>query len=386
MEMIQAYQREDGSVGIRNHVAVLPTVSCANGVVSMIAAAVPEIVPLYHGHGCGRGGSDLLLHSRTLQNLAKNPNIVALLVIGLGCEFINPQGLELVAALAKKPVSSLVIQNEGGTRKTAQKGIEIVKQFLEDVRHIQRKDLPLAGITLGLECGGSDAFSGLTANPSVGIASDWMVDNGGAVILTETTEMIGTNHILKKRAASGQVADRIDEIITETDATAQELLGPLAKLSIAPGNMDGGMSSIREKSLGCIVKAGNRAITQVVEYGEIPSQKGVVVMDGPGYDTESMTGLAAAGAQLILFTTGRGQPIGFPVVPVIKIASNGKLFASMKDDMDINAGAVLEGRAIEEVGDDIIRLVKRVIGGELTKAELNGQNGIVCMYTQHTSF
>ncbi len=223
---------------------------------------------------------------------------------------------------------------------------------------MQQTTVPLGMITVGLECGGSDAFSGITANPSVGIASDWIVDNGGTVILTETTEMIGTNHILKRRAANEEVALQIDKIISETDATAQKLLGSFAQLSISPGNMDGGMSSIREKSLGCIVKAGCKVITQVVEYGEIPSQKGVVIMNGPGYDTESMTGVAASGAQAILFTTGRGQPLGYPVVPVIKVASNSVLFENMKDDMDINAGTVLEGRTIKEVGGDIIGFLK----------------------------
>jgi altronate dehydratase large subunit len=386
METINAFLRVDGSVGIRNHVAVIPTVSCANGVVGMIARAVPEVAPLYHGHGCGRGGSDLVLHTKTLQNLARNPNIAAILIIGLGCEFISPEGLEMVAALVKKPVKSLIIQKEGGTRKTAEKGITIVNTFLDEVRQMPRTPVPLDMITVGLECGGSDAFSGITANPSVGIASDWMVDNGGTVILTETTEMIGTNHILKRRAANEDVALQIDRAIYETDTIAQKLLGSFAKLSISPGNMDGGMSSIREKSLGCIVKAGGRAITQVVEYGEIPSKKGVVIMNGPGYDTESMTGVAASGAQVMLFTTGRGQPLGYPIVPVVKIASNSVLFENMKGDMDINAGEVLEGRTIGEVGGDIIGLLKKVIGGDLTKAEINGQNGIVCMYTQHTSF
>lgn len=386
METIKAFLRADGSAGIRNHVAVIPTVSCANGVVGMIARAVPEAAPLYHGHGCGRGGSDLVLHTKTLQNLARNPNIAAILIIGLGCEFISPEGLEMVAALVKKPVKSLIIQKEGGSGKTAEKGIAIVKKFLDEVRNMQRTPVPLDLITVGLECGGSDSFSGITANPSVGIASDWVVENGGTVILTETTEMIGTNHILKRRAANEDVALQIDTAISETDATAQKLLGSFAKLSISPGNMDGGMSSIREKSLGCIVKAGSRTITQVVEYGEIPSKKGVVIMNGPGYDTESMTGVAASGAQVILFTTGRGQPLGYPIVPVVKIASNSVLFKNMKDDMDINAGAVLEGGTIGKVGGDIIDILRRVISGDVTKAEINGQNGIVCMYTQHTSF
>ncbi len=385
METINAYPRGDGSVGVRNYVAVIPTVSCANGVVGMIARAVPEAVPLYHGHGCGRGGSDLVLHTKTLQNLARNPNVAAILMIGLGCEFINPAGMEMVASLAKKPVKTLIIQKEGGTAKTAEKGIVIVKKFLAEVRQLKRTPVPLGLLTVGLECGGSDAFSGITANPAVGVASDWVVDNGGTVILTETTEMIGTNHILKRRAADHDIAGQIDRIITETDAIAQKLLGSFAKLSIAPGNMDGGMSSIREKSLGCIAKAGSRTITQVVEYGDIPSKKGVVIMNGPGYDTESMTGVAASGAQVILFTTGRGQPLGYPIVPVIKVASNSMLFERMKDDMDINAGTVLEGRTIRDVGGDIVGMLRKVMEGDLTRAEMNGQNGIVCMYTQHTS-
>jgi altronate dehydratase large subunit len=241
-------------------------------------------------------------------------------------------------------------------------------------------------ITLVLECGGSDAFSGITANPAVGLAADWLVREGGTVILTENTEMIGTSHILERRAHSPEVAAKVAEMIAEADRRAHELLGPLASMVIAPGNMDGGMSSIQEKSLGCIVKGGSTPITEVVDYAQPPAQKGLVLMDAPGYDMESMAGVAAAGAQLMVFTTGRGNPAGFPVVPIVKVASNSRLFQAMQDDMDLNAGAVLDGKSLDQVGGEIIALVQRVLDGELTKAELNEQFGILCLYTGSYSF
>jgi len=386
MRTFMGYERPDGSAGIRNHVAVIPSVSCANGVVAQIAKAVPDVVPLYHANGCGRGGSDLLLHNLTLQNLCKNPNIAAVLVIGLGCEVINSQGLTLAISLTKKPVENLIIQQEGGSQKTAAKGIAIARRFVEEAGKIKKKPVPIEMLKIGLECGGSDAFSGITANPSVGILSDWIVENGGTTILTETTEMIGTSHILERRAKNQEIAGRIRTIISEQEKKTHEVLGPLAKAVVAPGNMDGGLSSIREKSLGCIIKAGSKPISQVIEYAETPAEKGVIIMDGPGYDTDSMTGLAAAGCQLIVFTTGRGNPIGFPVVPVIKVASTTKMFKNMEDDMDINAGAILEGRSIQEIGEELIAKTEKVISGEQTKAEINEQNGILCMYTRNTSF
>ncbi len=386
MESFTGYERPDGAVGIRNYVAILPSVSCANGVVSAIAREVPEAVPLYHQHGCGRGGTDMGLHNRTLQNLCKNPNIAAVLVIGLGCEVVKSDGLALVVGLSKKPVEHLVIQKEGGSQKTARKGIELARSLLEKVSTLEKTEFPLEKLTLGLECGGSDAFSGITANPGVGIASDWLVEQGGTVILTETTEMIGTSHILERRAANSESAKQIAEIISSTEQKTREVLGDMAKVAISPGNMDGGMSSIREKSLGCIVKAGTSNINQVMDYAEIPREKGLVVMHGPGYDTESMTGLAAGGAQVIIFTTGMGNPIGFPTVPVIKVASTSQMYTAMEDDMDVNAGVILEGKELADVGSDIIGLIRRVLNGEKTKAEINQQNGILCMYSQKTSF
>jgi altronate dehydratase large subunit len=385
METFEGYERSDGSVGIRNYVAVIPTVACANGVVDMIVRAVPEAIPLYHGHGCGRA-AEIAMHTKTLAGLGRNPNVAAVLVVGLGCETINAEGLALVISETGKPVQFLSIQDEGGSQKTAARGVEIVREMIDDAKAIVRKPFGFDRLCVGIECGGSDAFSGVTANPGVGLAADRIVDEGGTVILTETTEMIGTSHILERRAASPEVATEIHRVIAEAEKRVDDILGPLASLVIAPGNMDGGMSSIREKSLGCIIKGGGSPINEVIDYGAMPSKKGLIIMDGPGYDMESLAGLGAAGAQLIFFTTGRGSPAGFPIVPVIKVASTSRLYHRMEDDMDINAGVVLEGKNLEDVASEIIDLTKEVARGWQTKAEVNGQGGIVCLYSMNPAF
>jgi altronate dehydratase large subunit len=351
----------------------------------MIVRAVPEAVPLYHGHGCGRA-AEIAMHTKTLAGLGKNPNVAAVLVVGLGCETIHAEGLALSILETGKPVQVLSIQDEGGSQKTAARGIEIVRKMIDDAKAIERKPFGFDRLLVGLECGGSDAFSGVTANPGVGLAADWIVDAGGTVILTETTEMIGTSHILEKRAASPEVAAEIRRVIAEAEKRVDDILGPLASLVISPGNMDGGMSSIREKSLGCIIKGGKRSINEVIDYGTSPAKKGLVIMDGPGYDMESLAGLGATGAQIILFTTGRGSPAGFPIVPVIKVASTSRLYRRMQDDMDINAGIVLEGKSLEDVSQEIIGLTKEVANGRQTKAEVNDQGGIVCLYSINPAF
>jgi altronate dehydratase large subunit len=385
IETFEGYERPDGSVGIRNHVVVIPTVACANGVADMIVRAVPEAVALYHGHGCGRA-VEIAMHTKTLAGLGKNPNVAAVLVVGLGCETIHAEGLALSVSETGKPVQFLSIQDEGGSQKTAARGIEIVRKMIDDANAIERKPFEFDRLCVGIECGGSDAFSGVTANPGVGLAADWIVDEGGTVILTETTEMIGTSHILAKRAESPEVASEIHRVITEAEKRVDDILGPLASLVIAPGNMDGGMSSIREKSLGCIIKGGSRAINEVIDYGAVPTKRGLIIMDGPGYDMESLAGLGATGAQLIIFTTGRGNPAGFPIVPVIKVASTSRLYLRMEDDMDINAGVVLEGKHLEDVAQEIIGLAKEVAKGRQTKAEVNDQGGIVCLYSMNPAF
>lgn len=386
MNGFEGYAGPDGSAGIRNHVAVIPSVACANGVVAAIAREVPEAVPLLHGHGCGRGGEDLGFHFKTLANLAANPNVFSVLVVGLGCEVIRAEYLAERMSHTGKRVEYFNIQDAGGSRRAAARGAEIVRGMVAEAARRERAVFPLSALVLGLECGGSDAFSGVTANPGVGLAADWLVEKGGTAIITETTEMIGTSHILERRSRDDEVAREVAARIAAAERRAHDILGPLAAQVIAPGNMDGGMSSIREKSLGCILKGGTSVINEVVGYGEPPSRKGLVIMDGPGYDVESITGLAAAGCQLMIFTTGRGNPLGFPLLPVIKVASTSRLYRAMEDDMDVNAGAVLEGKTLQDVAEEIKDLIMRVLNGEPTKAEINRQDGILCLYTVTPAF
>jgi altronate dehydratase large subunit len=386
MDSFSGYVRGDGSVGVRNHVAIIPTVACANGVAGLIAREAPGAVPLLHAHGCGRAGRDLELHIRTLTNLGRHPNVGAVLVVGLGCEVIKAEHLSSDIAESGKPVERVEIQSEGGSLKAAARGLELVNGLVESTGKQERSETEMDRLILGLECGGSDAFSGITANPSVGLVADWLVEKGGTVILTENTEMIGTSHILERRACSPEVAEEIKSMISAAERKTRDILGQYASMVIAPGNMDGGMSSIQEKSLGCITKGGSSAVRQVIGYAAVPSEKGLVLMDAPGYDTESTAGVAASGAQVILFTTGQGNPMGFPTVPVVKIASTSRLYREMNDDMDIDAGIVLEGKNLADVSESIKSLLGRVLNGEMSKAERNNQGGIACLYVTGPSF
>jgi len=379
------YVRPDGRVGVRNHVIFLPTVSCANGVAAALARQVPGSVPLLYANGCGRGGGDLDLHTRTLQNLCRNPNVAAVLLVSLGCEYLDAQRVLEAARLTGKPAELLVIQQEGGSQKTLQRGTGILNVFMQHVKGLARAESPFEHLVVGLECGGSDAFSGITANPVTGHFSDWLVSRGGTCILSETPEMVGTGAILQRRAASPEVARQVGRVVCGAEERTRRVLGKRANFGITPGNMAGGISTIQEKSLGCIVKGGTSPIRQVVPYAEVPVEKGLVIMDGPGYDTDSLSGLAACGAQLIVFTTGRGNPIGFPFVPVVKVATTSQLFHHMQDDMDVNAGTVLEGESISSVGDELRRTVLRVADGEPSCAEKNEQGGILCLFCEDPS-
>lgn len=385
MNTFMGYKRNDGRIGVRNYIIVLPTVSCANAVADNISKAVDGVIALPHGHGCGRF-PEIEMHTQTLAGIASNPNIYGVLVIGLGCETILAQKLVPLIEISGKPVESLIIQEDGGSRSTTEKGIRIVQEMLADSKKIKREPFPFSDLMIGLECGGSDALSGVTANPSIGLLSDWVVEQGGTTILTETTEMIGTEEILREKARCPQVAEDIVKIVKRTESEVVSVLGDVASRIISPGNMDGGMSTIQEKALGCIRKGGSSPINEVLEYGASPTKRGHLLMNGPGYDVESLSGLVAAGCQILVFSTGRGNPIGFPTAPVIKVASNSKLFKSMNDDMDINAGSIIDGRELSDVGNELVDLVKNVASGQQTKAELNKQSGILCLYSHSRSF
>jgi altronate dehydratase large subunit len=364
------YQREDGKVGVRNHMLVLSSVACANGVVEAIGRALPEAVTVTHPYGCGYGPADMAVSMRALGGLINNPNVGAVLVIGLGCEPL--QSKFLTQAAQAKPAEALVIQESGGSAATTGKGIEIATRLLKELKQHKRVPVAVSELIVGLECGGSDALSGVTANPAVGAASDLFVREGGTVILTETTEMIGTAHILKRRCATPELGERVERMVTEHEKHVRATLGDLAGMVISTGNIEGGLSSIVEKSLGCITKGGTTPIIEIFDYAERPSKRGFTIMNGPGYDIDSMAGVAASGAQIMLFTTGRGSTAGFPAVPVVKISSNSRIYKCMPGDIDINAGAILdEGKTIEQVGREIFDFALTVAGGEPTCAEVN---------------
>jgi len=379
------YPRTDGRCGVRNHVLVLGSVSCVNGVVNAIAREEPRVKVITHTEGCGRGLADIEITQRTLVGLCRNPNVASVLLVGLGCEFLQAPALAEAVRDTGKPVESLVIQQEGGSRKTTLRGFSIVRGMLADAAGARREACGWEHLTVGLECGGSDALSGVTANPLVGAAADRLVGEGATVILSETTEMIGTEEILSKRACSPEVGEKVRELILGHTKFVRDSLGPLAGMVVSPGNIEGGISNITEKSLGCIVKGGSTAVNEVVAYGAVPSKKGLVLMDTPGSDIFSLTGMAAGGAQVMVFTTGRGTPAGFPIVPVIKVASSSALFAAMEDDMDVNAGRLLEGMRMEEGATELVELIRRVAGGEQPQAEKNLQD-YVSIYTVGAPF
>jgi altronate dehydratase large subunit len=382
-ETFLGYPRPKGHAGVRNHLLVLPTVVCANGVARAIGRQVPEAVVIEHGCGCARSGEDNRRTMGVLGGCGAHPNVGAVVVVGLGCEFLPSEELVEQIASSGKPVEFIKIQDCGGSRKTTERGVELALSLLKDISSQKRVPCPVDDLVVGLECGGSDAFSGITANPVVGAFSDWLVSMGGTVILGETTEMIGTEHLLKARAANPSVAEALESYISKSKRLAREILGEAAYLVVAPGNQEGGLSTIMEKSLGCIQKGGTTTINEVVPYAQRPTKRGLIIMDTPGYDVESVAGFLGAGAQLILFTTGRGNPVGTPIAPVIKIASNSALWKRMMDDLDLNAGEVAEGRrTLQEMAQDLVNLVAQVADGRLTKAEENLQASFAISMTR----
>jgi altronate dehydratase large subunit len=385
MTGMTGYLRSDGKVGVRNHVLVLATVSCVNGVLQRISREVPEAVCVPHAFGCGRGGPrDLQILLRILSGMVQHPNVGGVVLIGLGCEVSNTRTLSALIKNCGKPVEIFNVQ-ECGSLKTAQKAGGAARRLLNEIKAQPRLPISWDKLLVAMECGGSDAMSGVTANTVMGSVSDWVVEKGGSVIFGENTEMIGTDHVLAKRAKNEQVSEHIIQMVARADKLAHGIMGNLAGMVISPGNMDGGMSTIAEKSMGCIFKGGSTTINQVVDYGEAPTERGLILQDGPGYDGDSMAGLAVSGAQVMFFSTGRGTPAGFPILPVIKVASNSPVYERMKDDMDVNAGSLVEGKSREDLRNEMIDLLIRVINGQSTKAEANGMDVFTFM-TVHPPF
>ncbi|MFP3975400.1 MAG: UxaA family hydrolase [Chloroflexota bacterium] len=367
------YRRRNGSAGVRNHVLVFPTVICASTVAQMISREVPGTVIGSHPHGCGHLGEEKNHMIRAMSGFCANPNVAGVLLVGLGCELITPELLrEELTGLGQR-FETLSIQAEGGTSNAVAKGKKLAEELLAEASGLNREECDISELVIGTHCGGSDTLSGLTANPSIGVACDSVVNQGGTAIISETAEMLGAEHVLYRRAASDEVRERIEQITSSTDASVKSMGVDIRGTEPSPGNIEGGLTTLEEKSLGSIRKGGTSTIMQVVNYAERPSQKGLIIMDGPAHDVVSDTGMIASGAHIILFSTGRGTPLGAPVAPVTKISSNSVLYERMQENIDIDAGVILEGReSIQGVGERIFQEMIDVASGKLTKAESLG--------------
>ncbi len=366
------YKRADGRVGVRNHVLVLPSVMCANHVVDLIGRKVPDVVTVGHPTGCAQVGADFEQTKRTMAGFAANPNVGAVLVVGLGCETNESKALAQEIAARGQRVEVIGIQECGNTTETIAKGVAIAKDLLLEAASAERTECPVSALIVGTECGGSDGFSGITANPALGYASDRVVAEGGTVILAELPELVGAEHLLAARATE-PVAKKLYELIDRVEARARAMHVDIRYGNPTQGNMAGGLTTIEEKSLGAAYKGGSTELREVLEYADRPTSSGLVVMDTPGQDIEQLTGMVAGGAQVVVFTTGRGTPTGCPIAPVIKVATNTTMFERMRENMDVNAGAIVDGtRTLEQVGDEIFGWIVDAANGREPAAEVLG--------------
>jgi altronate hydrolase len=388
----RGYRRPNGKAGTRNYIAVISTVNCSATVSKYVAQRfdksqlkdypnIDGVVAFSHDSGCGMqfGGLRHEVLNRCMAGIAKHPNIGAYLLIGLGCEngamgyLLDSQRLVQISGVKQErqgpPVLSM--QDAGGTTKTVEAGVRLLADLLPRANDVRRESLPASEIVLGTNCGGSDGNSGITANPAVGVATDMIVACGGTSILGETTEIYGAEHLLTRRARTPAVAEKLIERI-KWWLWYTSVFGADIDNNPSVGNKEGGLTTIAEKSLGAVAKAGTSAMEEVYQYAEPVTAKGMVVMDTPGFDPVSVTGIVAGGANVMVFTTGRGSCFGCKPTPSIKIASNTPMYERMIDDMDINAGAILAGRPIEDVGREIFEEVLAVASGKKTKSELAG--------------
>ena len=366
------YRRIDGTIGIRNHTLILPTAICSSNTAAKISNEVRRTVAVNNQHGCCQIGDDSKLTTKTLIGLGKNPNVAAVLVVALGCEGVPYQRVAEEIVKTGKPTELIVIQDIGGTPKAIKQGIKIANKLVEKTSKIKREEVDVNELIVATECGGSDWTSGVASNPAVGIALDKLIEAGGIAVFSETTEIIGAEHILKKRVKSEKVAEKLLNIVTRVESKAKQMGVDLRTGQPTPGNINGGLTTIEEKSLGAIYKAGKGFLKDVLEYAdEIPKKTGLFFMDTPGQDIESITGMVAGGAQMIVFTTGRGTPTGYPIAPVLKVTGNPETYKKMHENMDVNVGTVIEGvEALGEAGTRILEKIFDVASGKKTKSEI----------------
>lgn len=363
------YRRADGSFGIRNHVAVIAAMDNVNPVVRRIAAGVRGTVPIWAAYGRGMFGEDEQQHARTLFGYGAHPNVAATLVVSM-----EPQSAQALAeriGATGRPVAWLAVQNEGGTMHTVDRGQRLALQMVVEASRMLREPVPLSELCVGLECGASDATSGLTANSATGLAADWLVGQGGTVVLSETEEAIGAEDTLAARAARPEIAQAVLEAVRAREAEAH-FIGA-SSIGFGPDNAAGGLTTLEEKSLGAVRKGGTSPLMQVVGYGERPSARGLVFMDAPAPGTENITALAAGGCHLILFNTGVGNPVGNPVAPTLKITGNPRTAAHFADNIDVDVSGVLTGDyGLPGAAERIRAALGEVANGAMTRSEILG--------------
>jgi altronate hydrolase len=379
-------RRGDGRVATRNYLGVLSSVNCSAHVCRLIArhfddellADYPNIdgiVPIQHKTGCcmNASGEPIDVLRRTLGGFAVHPNFASVLLIGLGCEVNQVDTLLAAQGLSQSDqLKAFTIQESGGTRKTIERGVAMLREMLPDANRVARQPVPASELVVGLECGGSDGYSGISANPALGAAVDELVRHGGTAILSETPEIYGAEHLLTRRAVSREVGEKLIRRIHWWEDYTARLNGEMNN-NPTPGNKAGGLTTILEKSLGAVAKGGTSGLMDVYEYAERVTARGFVFMDTPGYDPVSITGQVAGGANLVCFTTGRGSAYGCKPAPSLKLATNSALYANQEEDMDINCGTVVDGsESIEESGSKVFATMLRVASGEPTKSEQFG--------------
>ncbi len=386
----QGYHRADGKVGTRNYLGILTSVNCSGSVARFMAEAadreglcdafpnVDGVVPIVHGTGCGMSGENEGYETlfRTLKGYARHPNFGGILLVGLGCEVMQiPDLIGAGRMRADGNFRYMTIQQTGGTRATIDKGLAILKELAAIANEVARAPAPISHLTVGLQCGGSDGLSGITANPALGHASDLIVRHGGTTILSETPEIYGAEHLLTRRAVTADVGEALIDRVRWWEAYTAQNGGEMDN-NPSPGNKRGGLTTILEKSLGAVAKGGTAPLSGVYKFGEEIRTPGFVYMDSPGYDPCSVTGQIASGATLVAFTTGRGSVSGYKPTPCVKLATNSDMYARMAEDMDVNCGDIVsEGVSVEAKGEEIFELFLRVASGEQTKSETLGFGG-----------
>ena len=383
----RGFRRANGRTGTRNYIGILSSVNCSATVIKQVAERVTRsglvadhpnvdgVVAFAHGTGCGMDpkGEGFANLQRVLWGYAGHPNFAAIVMVGLGCEVFQIRMFKEAFGLEEgKNFLSMVMQETGGTRKTIEEGVRKIGALLPEANKCERVEAPASEITVALQCGGSDGYSGITANPAMGAAADLLVRHGGTAILAETPEIYGAEHLLTRRAASPEVAEKLLERIRWwEDYTAMH--GGVMDNNPSPGNKAGGLTTILEKSLGAAAKGGSTNLNGVYRYGEPVDTKGFVFMDSPGYDPVSVTGEVASGANLVCFSTGRGSAFGFKPAPSVKLATNSAMFERLEEDMDLNCGQIADGsRSVEEMGREIFDFWLAVASGKPSKSEALG--------------